>query len=70
MSEYIKKEDVLKVIENGYCFVPEATWAIRNIPSIDIVRCDECRLYETCEYLELGDDDFCSRGERSNEQMD
>lgn len=37
---------------------------IEEAPSIDIVFCKECKLYEECEYLELGDNDFCSRGER------
>lgn len=79
MSEYIKREDVIKVIENGYCFVPEATWAIRNIPSINIVRCEECErwlgepeMYEDREYRKCynfggfytAPNNFCSYGER------
>ena len=45
--------------------------AIANAPSIDIVRCKECKYasdseYAHCTYVTWynGKDDFCSRGER------
>ena len=46
---------------------------IEDAPSIDIVRCRECKAYDSeCEWcgglgLEMKPDDFCSYGEREGE---
>ena len=50
---------------------------IENAPSIDLVRCGECKLYKLIDRTRLYDcsrglaevtpDDFCSYGERSSE---
>ena len=77
MSRYIDADEAEKWLRAGCAYV------IRELPSIDIVRCSECRLNETdgcpmayCTPLEDGDfetrwwnrpDDFCSWGEREGE---
>ena len=91
MSRYIKFDDAVKVMacemyaeaqSQGYDaddiedFMPEATAWLNDAPSIDIVRCKECKWGKPysekqleCDALGLGGlkfpDDFCSCGERS-----
>ena len=79
MSRYIDADALIESIKNTADlggWIGEALYQIKQVaikyinsaPSIDIVRCKECKLYEECEYLELGDDDFCSRGERKESE--
>ena len=98
MSRYIKFDDAVKVMacemyaeaqSQGYDvdgiedFMPEAKAWLNDAPSIDIVRCGECKhnvglsngdgFWEediVCDYWEsdgLTADDFCSHGERKGE---
>ena len=92
MSKYIKFDDAVKIMacemyaeaqSQGYDvdgiedFMPEAKAWITDAPSIDIVRCKECKwakangTYQWCGRLDstarITDDDFCSYGEREGE---
>ena len=95
MSRYIKFDDAVKVMacemyaeaqSQGYDadgiedFMPEATAWLNDAPSIDIVRCGECKYKQQCHkavehtthkptsvtiaYRPIG---FCSYGEREGE---
>ena len=46
-------------------FTAYSQMAIDTAPSIDIVRCKECKYREDCP--PKADDDFCSGGEREDE---
>ena len=76
---YIKTEEAIEALYR-YGFVTKETIEknIRELPSIDIVRCKECKwgkFYSDkqleCDALGLGGlkfpDDFCSYGEREGE---
>ena len=89
MSKYYKAEDVINAIEDKiaeyipvlygrYCEMPlEIRMAIESLPTIEIVRCSECKYREKCEQIvafEIGENqiegrkiDFCSYGERIEE---
>ena len=73
---YIKTEEAVEALYR-YGFVTKETIEknIRELPSIDIVRCKECRYWNTkgcrdgvgeCEwaYYMTKPNDFCSYGER------
>lgn len=87
MSRYIKFDDAVKVMacemyaeaqSQGYDadgiedFMPEAKAWLNDAPSIDLVRCKECKHWDTADgecYADRGiyfpkADDFCSYGER------
>ena len=56
-------------------FTAYSQMAIDTAPSIDIVRCKECKyasdsIYTHCSYVTWynGKDDFCSRGERKESE--
>ena len=76
MSRYIDADKVLKIVndmtecEDDYERITE--W-IHNMPSIDIVPCEECKwrnakmMPKSVKCLFSGkDDDFCSYGERGD----
>ena len=76
MSDYIKKEDALFVAyqQPFYSVVSQ----IKQLEGIDIVRCKECKKYNTDGYRKgcgfcmyhhsvMEDSDFCSIGEREGE---
>ena len=90
MSRYIEFDDAVKVMACEMCaeaqsqgydvdgiedFMPEAKAWLNDAPSIDIVRCKECKwakalgTYQWCGRLDstarITADDFCSYGERS-----
>ena len=75
MSRYIDG-NVLKANINT-AFWSEIGKLIDNAPSIDIVRCKECKHWWECKPRDGGDcdhyemntkpDDYCSRGEREGE---
>ena len=81
MSRYIDIEPILEWCDNPEVFEPygvnsvELERKIRKAPSIDIVRCGECKRanYEwsgvRCGLSDalMGEDGFCSIGERSSE---
>lgn len=89
MSKYIKLEDAIRVIDDSFDSIPmeqtieilQARRKIRNLPTIDIVHCGECKccrdelieeympLYIYCEKWnhETDFDGFCSAGERYEE---
>ena len=74
-NAYINASDLELAIVKATSY-GDALDAVREAPSIDIVRCGECKhRYDdgwieprwTCDYLKdmrLKDDDFCSYGER------
>ena len=81
MAEYIEREALLKHIEIHCGCCGEARHCIGEAPAADVVevvRCKECRFYETdveyygggtkdvCRLLkrQMQCDDFCSYGER------
>ena len=87
MGRYIKFDDAVKVMacemyaeaqSQGYDadgiedFMPEAKAWLNDAPSIDIVRCKECELFENgwCNRhdVRMNDDDFCSYGERKESE--
>ena len=85
MSRYIKFDDAVKVMacemyaeaqSQGYDadgiedFMPEATAWLNDAPSIDIVRCKECKLggTEDCPMDEIDDEYFCNFGERRTDE--
>lgn len=61
---------------NDYVYIDknETAERIRKIPSIDIVRCKECKYYEAkedwCYWRDeaITADDFCSYGERKESE--
>lgn len=73
MSRYYKAKDVIMFL-NMKC--PKDMWEyqIADLPTIDIVRCKECKFAEKCEQIVVFDItenqvegrkiDFCSYGER------
>ena len=83
MSRYIDADALSEYVEKQYMgFIGNPTWDdINSAPSIDIVRCSECKwygneqkkIYECCTYwaqnggmlVPMNPDDFCSYGERS-----
>ena len=87
MSRYIDIEPILEWCDNPEVFEPygvnsvELERKIRQTPSIDIVRCGECKHnYNTainhgkmnprCDFMDvkLKPDDFCSYGERKESE--
>ena len=72
MAEYVNKEEVLKHCEALPKLYREAMRLfIKEIPSVNIVRCSECteRDDDWCMYWGnvINPDDFCSYGEREGE---
>ena len=74
MSRYIDADAFLKEYCEPYPHVFMAiSRAMADAPSIDIVRCKECKHIYTmdCAFYEVGDnvkpDDYCSYGEREGE---
>ena len=76
MSRYIDADAFLKEYCEPYPHVYMAmSKAVADAPSIDIVRCKECKWYsDMCGctehdevYLVTNPDDFCSYGEREGE---
>lgn len=90
MSDYIKREDALKIVRYETEFDDDynrCTYGIEGLPSADVeeeevevVHCKDCKwgwLYGSegfCHNLEVGiysvmaEDDFCSYGERKEEE--
>lgn len=73
MSRYIDADAFLKEYCEPYPHVYMAmSKAVADAPSIDIVRCKECKWYKQSEAFcengnglwQAGDDCFCSYGER------
>jgi hypothetical protein len=75
MMGYIKTEDAIEALYR-YGFVTKETIEknIRELPSIDLVRCKECKHKdEIVNYCYENDrdvnaDDFCSYGERESDE--
>ena len=83
MSKWIEADAFLKEYCEPYPHIYKAmSRAMADAPSIDIVRCGECKWfnekYGSChayhwdlnqglEYAEVDADDFCSYGEREGE---
>lgn len=84
MSRYIDADALIAKMptvmdmQDTYLPIHFKEWLIDCAPSIDIVRCKECKSYDTEAYQNgygycsnhmsvLEDGDFCSRGEREGE---
>ena len=82
MSDYIKREDAKAAIRehfNSLADRVEINTVINMMPSIDIVRCKECKHFEKNESILRGewwcdlwadtieDDGYCSYGKRSKQ---
>ena len=82
MSRYIELNKVLSELgldHKDYVYIDkhEVAERIKKLPSIDIVRCKECKYAEDCEQMVVFENgryitsgyklDFCSYGERSTE---
>ena len=77
MSDYIKREDAVFIVLQQPMVSTSAVTEMRQLPSIDIVRCKECVYQEIrldgtfCERrheaFRVNTDDFCSYGEREGE---
>lgn len=82
-AEYIKREDAIKAL-TGWDTDPtdeEIGFALNKIPAADVVevvRCKDCKFYDVLglkclhprHIIVMGIDDFCSHGERSNENAE
>lgn len=86
MSKYIKLEDAIHNIDLEVTGRKEYTgdmkanlfFALDELPTIEIVRCSECKYREKCEQIvafEIGENqiegrkiDFCSYGERKDNE--
>ena len=76
MSDYIKREDAENAIL-GRCD-ESALWAIRRLPSADVVevvRCNDCKYEKLCCRNIIDDPDgvpvqvdYCSHGERKEQE--
>lgn len=78
MSRYIKVEKAMELCDAFY-FTNETCsveWLFKNAPSIDIVRCEECKYEKRCTTnvhfladngLDVIPVHFCSYGEREGE---
>ena len=74
MSKYIDVEWLKQIFNTT--FWSQITKTIDSVPSIDIVRCGECKMWMSehlCQWwsrygtVETDADDFCSYGEREGE---
>lgn len=68
---YIKTEEAIEALYR-YGFVTKETIekSIRELPSIDIVRCKECKHREEYPCKVYHDDDwFCADGERRSDEQ-
>ncbi len=88
MSRYIEADKVLKELHLNhkdviYIDKRDTAKRIEKIPSIDIVRCKECKhnyntainhgkMHPRCDFTDyvLKENDFCSRGERHTERSE
>lgn len=83
MSKYIEIDELISAIKTAPVWTGlDAITRIKTLPSIDIVRCKECRWNEnTCinhgemkprckftDYVHTADD-FCSYGERKDKEI-
>ena len=76
MSRYIDADALIVNMRGAFIDHVEefrAITIVEDAPSIDIVRCKECKHYydghwcSEWEYLKKNPDDFCSYGEREGE---
>ena len=84
-AEYIKAVMINDRLLQGNAeftlYAQEVERQVNALPSIDIVRCKECKWYDNGQnesdswncctrhfghYIDVNDDDFCSYGERSD----
>ena len=83
MSRYIDADKVIQILNDSMCTFPDCYVAenIEQLPTIDIVRCKECRwwlknlteddedeAYLHCPIEDGSADDFCSYGERKESE--
>ena len=72
MSRYIDADKVIQILNDSMCTFPDCYVAenIEQLPTIDIVRCKECKLNGKANCAMKFDkkpDDFCSYGCRKEE---
>lgn len=85
MSDYIKRDDALNVFVDANSII-KAWHNTQHIPSVDaveVVRCKDCKHYEYSDRLErlvcgyhrgwwvgMNENDYCSYGERKDNEID
>ena len=78
MSRYIEADATRDLLIKSISLTNGIDTALKEAPSIDIVRCKECKYYDGDDYGEptrycvwyesvVNADDFCSYGEREGE---
>lgn len=70
MSRYIKQDDLFELVRTGV-LVSNSNFEsvckyIGSLPTIDIVRCGECKFWK--ESRPTSEDDFCSCGVRRDNE--
>lgn len=75
MSDYIKRNDVLRIMRRAFDFDYDEATAVENLPAADvveIVRCKDCKKYMTihctCDGCCISDEWYCADGERKEQE--
>ena len=69
MNKYVSLEDVAKMALS-MTGLSNTEWvqALQGLPTIDIVRCKECKWWpDRCKLEPTGSNDFCSSGKEEDE---
>ncbi len=73
--EYIKREDVLRIMRRAFDFDYNEETAVENLPTADVVevvRCKDCKKYMTihctCDGCCINDEWYCADGERKEQE--
>ena len=75
MPKYVLYDEMMEILDNKYLLPFRKDERLRGLNGIDIVRCDDCKYKGkvgdliVCRIHEKSTraDDYCSRGERSEE---
>lgn len=75
MPKYVSYDEMVGILDNKYLLPFRKDERLRGLNGIDIVRCDDCKYKGkvgnliVCRIHEISTrtDDYCSRGERSEE---
>lgn len=75
MPKYVSYDEMMEILDNKYLLPFRKDERLRGLNGIEIVRCKECKYIgnvggvNVCRIHEISTraDDYCSRGERSEE---
>lgn len=75
MPKYVSYDEMMEILDNKYLLPFRKDERLRGLNGIDIVRCKDCKYIgkvgdvNVCRIHEISTraDDYCSRGERSEE---